>query len=157
MIVIEGADGTGKTTLAREIEKRGWKYVHNGPPPEGISLYDHYTEQILAARGKKVVFDRLHVGELVYGPVMRGKSQITIEEMRLLNRLLFAFNAKIVFCDTDNQTILDNWKKRKTAEYVDTEEKILDIVCRYRRIFDQEFVEYCMFDYREGTNVDDIC
>ncbi len=152
LLVLEGADGTGKTTLAKAIEKRNHRYVHNGPPPDGISLFEHYTQQMLAARHVDTVFDRLHVGELIYGPVMRGKSLITLEEMRLLNRLLFSMGGKVIFCDTNNEAILGNWLDRKGQEYVDQVEKIKRVAYDYRTLFDQEFGQQdtVVFDYNES-------
>jgi len=147
IIVCEGADGTGKTTLARILEQRGFKYTHNGPPPEGVTLFEHYTQQLLDARGRDVVFDRLHVGELIYGPVMRGKSLITVEELRLLNRLLFSLGAKIIFCDTDATAIEKNWLARRGAEYIDDADKLWQVCHKYRELFDQEFFSDDMYVY----------
>jgi hypothetical protein len=146
ILVLEGADGTGKTFLAKELEKRGYRYEHESQPPTD-DLFEHYTRKLLSARGQRVCFDRLHVGELIYGPVMRGKSLITIEQMRLLNRLLYSMGGKLIFCDTSDYKIQGNWLKRKGQEYVDRVDKILDIAAKYRQCFDQEFTDHDTIAY----------
>lgn len=153
IIVIEGADGTGKTTLAGVLEKRGFEYRHQGPPLNGVNLFQHYADELLSCRGKKVVMDRLHVGELIYGPVMRGKSLITVEELRLLNRLLFGLGGKVIFCDTDDAVIERNWLRRRGQEYLDDADKLYEVMFQYRRLFDQEFTadDHHVYDYRTSV------
>ena len=81
LVIIEGPDGSGKTTLAQAIaERHGYVYQHEGPPPPGEDLMLYYLRKLIvahdlvvgkAARG--VVFDRFAVGERVYGPLFRNK------------------------------------------------------------------------------------
>lgn len=136
IIVLEGCDGTGKTTLAKALVGRGFEVVHNGPPPKRGSLFEHYTRQLRRVRrGQDVVFDRLHLGELVYGPVMREGSRLTWPEAWLLNRLLFGMGGLLVKCQAPLDWVLDGWKKRRPQEYVDGQLKVLRVVESYERLF----------------------
>lgn len=63
MIVVEGPDGSGKTTLAHRLAQlRGLRYEHAGPPEEGIDHVRWYLD-----RTGPYVWDRFHLGEETYG------------------------------------------------------------------------------------------
>lgn len=82
--IIEGPDGAGKTTYSKVIcEKFGLEYHHEGPPPTGVDIFRHYLR--LLERPQPTCFDRLHLGELVYGPVLRGSSGVGFEQCRYLS------------------------------------------------------------------------
>jgi len=84
-VVLDGPDGAGKTTLAKIICKQyGMWYRHEGPPPPGVPVFQHYSG-LLEQTTEPTVFDRLHVGELVYGPLLRGASGLTREQVDELN------------------------------------------------------------------------
>ena len=78
-IIIEGIDGAGKSTLFdRIVKKIPNKYdrvlVHKGVP-EYEDPEREYCHQLSWLRNNHfMVSDRYHVGELIYGPIYRGKS-----------------------------------------------------------------------------------
>lgn len=97
-IIIEGPDGAGKTQLARQLcHRHQMAYHHEGPPPTDGSLLHHYAALLMNAT-RPTVFDRLHVGELVYGPLLRGESQIKGYELELMNRLVRGLGVATVVC-----------------------------------------------------------
>jgi len=127
-IVIEGVDGTGKSTLAKlAVEKFGFEYRHLGVPEPGEDLFRTYLNHLIEARSKNIVFDRLHLGEVPYGNIMRGKSLITWDEVRVLNRVLWAGGGHLVVTKVPLGIALTNWRKRHGAEYVDTADRIRQI------------------------------
>jgi predicted kinase len=76
LIVLEGCDGTGKTTLAAALARRhGYTVVHSERPAEQKDLAGHYRSA-LDLPGK-VAHDRGFVSELVYGPLREGRSRLT--------------------------------------------------------------------------------
>lgn len=97
-IILEGPDGAGKTTIARILcHALGMEYSHEGPPPPGVEPFTHYWLQLGGAE-YPTVFDRLHLGEIVYGPLLRGKPGLTPEEVMRLNDLAEDMDALIVLC-----------------------------------------------------------
>lgn len=78
VIVLEGIDGAGKSTLAENIKKLApVKTIieHRGPLKGSVEeellepLQDLPTKTLM-------VCDRWHVGEMVYGPIYRGQSKV---------------------------------------------------------------------------------
>ena len=97
-IIIEGPDGAGKTTLARDLCYRyTMAYHHEGPPPANVPALEHYG-RLLADAPRPTVFDRLHIGELVYGPLLRGGSALSRQDLVLMNRLVAGTGTCIVIC-----------------------------------------------------------
>lgn len=117
IVILEGPDGAGKTHLAQELIRQnpGLVYHHEGPPPmltgtDGLMRY--YGAQLDAARGHAVVFDRFALGELVYGPLLRGKSALSLAALRELRRLMAAVGAWQVLCLPDYQVCFNSWNTR---------------------------------------------
>lgn len=118
IIIIEGPDGSGKTTLANKIkDQTGYMLLHRShkTDTEATSLFDEYAQVIRA--GKNCIMDRGWYSELVYGPVMRDKSIITYPQMYELERLLAKNGALIIYCTAPEQTL---WKRclKRGEDYV---------------------------------------
>lgn len=83
LIILEGVDGAGKSTLASAIEKEIKKtqpddtveYIH-ASQIKG-TVYEEYVEPLVdytPSRGRHIIIDRWHVGERIYGPLYRNSS-----------------------------------------------------------------------------------
>jgi thymidylate kinase len=86
-IILEGADGSGKSTLSRELLKHVHKsrIVHLGPPKSPETALDECLrgeDDVIAkyrpgaAYSQSLICDRLHWGSPVYGPIFRPESDI---------------------------------------------------------------------------------
>lgn len=80
LIAVEGPDGAGKSTFVELLRKlmiedgRSPEVRHSGPPELWpVSEYELGTQDYRPGRGQDIIYDRLHVGEQVYGPIYRGK------------------------------------------------------------------------------------
>lgn len=83
LIVLEGCDGAGKTTLAgqlvKEAELRGWEAEvwHRGVPVRHpleeyeLDLEQDYPSSAENRARRLIIADRWHLGQLVYGPLYR--------------------------------------------------------------------------------------
>ena len=83
LIIVEGTDGTGKTTLIGELrellEERGGavEVLHRGPPQEHpLVEYEDALHGYVPGAGQHVLCDRWHLGELVYAPLYRDGSEL---------------------------------------------------------------------------------
>jgi hypothetical protein len=128
--------------------KLGFEYVHNGPPQPDEDLFETYTKQILRFGLQDVVFDRLHLGELVYGTIVRDKSLLTIEQIRLLNRLIYSRGATTFFCLPKLPTILANWEARRDHEYVKSASEMERITnFYYTLMYEYQGLNHQVIDY----------
>lgn len=96
IVILEGPDGSGKTTLAKAIvEASGATYFH-ASAPERHPLIE-YTEP-LASPGDYVC-DRWLVGEMIYGPIYRGKSGLSQTQYAAVAEFLAERGAVLVHCN----------------------------------------------------------
>jgi thymidylate kinase len=114
LILIEGADGTGKSTLAGRILDAvgGGTYLHASAPVRHPLV--EYTEPLSRepAWERNIVCDRWHLGELVYGPRYRGKSGLTPEQFTAVDQFLDELGAVLVVLWDDIPRLLDRHAER---------------------------------------------
>lgn len=136
LIAIEGADGTGKSTLAEAIAKRcislGYTthLLHNGPPtfdPESpLTRSQQVMAQMMAQvtrRGMSfvhdaIVIDRWFWGECVYAPIFRPNPDqdqiyggLDHAEFDALTRFV-SQRGIIVYCENEPEVILQRLANR---------------------------------------------
>ena len=82
IIILEGIDGSGKTTLATHLKELSpWPatIIHRGPIQ--TSVFEEYVAPLFEVDTDELfIADRWHLSELIYGPIYRGESLID-EEM----------------------------------------------------------------------------
>ena len=107
IFILEGPDGSGKTTLANQLSKQtGFKVIHRVQPKtdeEKTLMMNQYVRTIRTR--KNMIFDRSWYSEMVYGPVMRDDSVIGYPQMYDLERQLMKAGAMIIYC-TDTKAAL---------------------------------------------------
>lgn len=97
LIILEGLDATGKSTIARRLHNE-YKFdvIHRGPPTKpAVQEYTDLDDYVLGC--SNVVCDRWHVGELVY-PASRGRStDLTDEGFATIEQYLVDLGAILVY------------------------------------------------------------
>lgn len=127
LILLEGCDGAGKSTLADRLilsaERIGMphKLLHRGVPERDPFL--EYTEDLVdyQPHAKPVelwVLDRWHLGELVYGPIYRGKSLLGGRGRKMIEQLLLEKGASRVLMDAPNDLLEHRAFESRGEEYL---------------------------------------
>lgn len=112
MIIIEGPDCAGKTTLAK-VAFHDFTYQHQGP-----YWRDAFVETVLTTSrvGSNTVWDRLHLGERVYGPIYRGKDKLDAVGQRLTERYLLSRRAAVIAAVPPWGFVRDAFTERRQLE-----------------------------------------
>jgi thymidylate kinase len=78
IIILEGIDGSGKSTLAKKIAEASplkTTLLHRGPIQHPVKV--EYVDPLFRVnKNELLIADRWHVGEVIYGPIYRGVSQV---------------------------------------------------------------------------------
>lgn len=113
IVIVIGADRTGKSTLTNEFIKHGWEYIHFDPPKK--SPYIEYREYAdwLIENGKsdgKYILDRYMYCEFPYSKHYHRQTDMTIDKMNEIeyDLLKLDLNATVIYCSTDLES---NWKR----------------------------------------------
>lgn len=117
LIVLEGVDGAGKTTLTDRLLKHlpyeTTRRLRSGPL--GQDPFREYEWRLKGYRPfseENIIADRWHVGELVYGPLYRGHSRLTAAGARHVEMYLDKLGAHKVVVTASIDDITNRLKTR---------------------------------------------
>lgn len=90
LIILEGLDRTGKSSVANMFENQGFEIIHMSAPPKGTSSDEYMgimVDLLTSLQGRNVVLDRSHYGELVWPKVYDRTPLLTDEDMEALREI----------------------------------------------------------------------
>lgn len=150
MIIIEGPDLAGKTTLCKELVKRipGSIYQHLSRLPEDFDVY-HGHVGLMPMGHPRVIQDRLYMSEVAYGNVCRGSTKIDTETYRLLDAHARLVGAVHVLLLPDSATIKERWRENEMYDL----NTVLKVCDEYERIATLPAVD---IDFIDPQSIDDI-
>ena len=107
IVIVEGIDRVGKSTFCKMLQEKGYKLldskIHTDQFEVGAEIYDRLQEERTVAqaqllslldKSEKIVIDRFHLSQAVYGLYERGRT--TWPHMQLLEEFI-ANNAILVY------------------------------------------------------------
>lgn len=105
LILVEGPDKAGKTTLAKRLSYLlGWHYLHTGPAPDLNKAFEHNLNALNVYKDR-VVIDRLHLSTRVYGPIFHNRNLLSTYDIDVLEGVLRSKGALIVYCRPSNDSM----------------------------------------------------
>ena len=119
IVILEGPDGSGKTTLAHRLMATfGMMYAHEGPTPEFPEPDAYYCGELWSHRFDNIVFDRFALGERVYGPILRGQDRLGDRGWATLQGLISQFDVLQLVCLPPPNICLEHWTSRPHEEFI---------------------------------------
>lgn len=156
LIVLEGCDGSGKTTIANKLAKMlGAEIIHcTTDTPNTVWFFRDIIE---LAQTQNIIADRFCYGQFVYqNPEER---QLNEQDLYHLELTMMNIGARVIYVDAPTATIKDRLANRNetTSKPIDTIKKeygkiwnksILPITTMYSTAHKDE--GYLIFDYVKG-------
>lgn len=151
MIVVEGPDGSGKTTLANKLcelydleYRRPPKAVlssSDGPSSSGRELIDWWREELQKCRDKTYavggVYDRItYISDPIYRLAIGGHPQGTPDDMREGVHRLKNYARLIVFCLPEFEVTVTNVHIDDRPAFVIDREKLYNIWWAYHYLYE---------------------
>ena len=146
-IVVEGPNNVGKTSLVNRLMNvhglNTWKVIHMTGNDD--NSFKHYDE--LFGTDENIIFDRAHVGEMIYPKIYGRKSTLTEKEFLELcrkykDKILYIFvNANINFVIKANANKNERFNQSEFLteqfEFLQYSQKIEDITCSILKIYNK--------------------
>lgn len=159
LVIVEGCDGSGKTTLINQLQEHLWfeeaSVVHYGNVPNAnASLPRFYLEGMLPAVNgySPVILDRAWFSEEPYGYAYRqGKIRFNDFDSRMLERVALTCGAVVVFCDPGLEHCLEVFKGRLGDEYLDNEDQLREVYKRYFTRMGRSHLPVVHYDYQRNA------
>ena len=155
VIVLEGADFSGKSTLANQLmaKYRNHVYIHCAVTDDIKKLHEtaFLNAMELANHGQfTVIIDRLHYSELVYGTIFRNGPCYDVKKFdEWISDPNLHPNVRKILCLPPKVVVLNGFKKRSAdgGEMFDTVEKVYDM-------YAQNPLGWNIYDWTKGEELD---
>jgi len=140
ILILEGPDGAGKTTLAETLRQRfqnnGMVHIvkhgpYTGVEPEHLCRIYFRAMSPALTFNDTVIMDRSWISEPIYGEVYRnGANRIDVPRKRMLERVALSRGAVVIHCQPDFEVCAETFEKR-------TEEEYLDDISQLEQVYDE--------------------
>lgn len=125
LILLEGLDRTGKSTVAAYFESIGFEIVHMSAPAKGTTS-DQYLQEMIdlisSASVKDIVLDRTHYGELIWPQIFGRKALLSEDDIEALREIEDSVGVQRLWMTDDDlkahwQRCVDNKEPLDKAQF----------------------------------------
>jgi hypothetical protein len=144
LVILEGLDRTGKTSVAQSFVDKGYQLIHMSAPDKAIgqpgyvgpSYLDQMVELLTSFSGHDVVLDRSHYGELVWPQIYNRKGLLSEEDMEILLEIESTLDVtKILMVDPNAeahwQRCVDNKEPLTKVQFVKARSLFSNVADKY--------------------------
>lgn len=135
LIVLEGCDGSGKTTIANNLKAimPDAEIIHCTTTTP--NTYEFFDELINASMSKNIIADRFCYGQFVYQDA--NERHLTAQELTKLEIAMLAANARVIHVTAPVNTIQErlSWRSEQTTL------PVAEITERYIELFDSTLIK----------------
>lgn len=158
-IILEGVDGSGKSTVSRILQEEGLK---KGIEYEIFHCTRHTPNNLeffldKLSSDKNIIFDRFHVGQFIYQNSSDRKENrwLSLLDLEVLELVIKKINARVIYVESDLKACLANCMKDTEDNYY-TLDYLKDLDTKYRFFFDNISsldVEYYTNKYESKSDI----
>lgn len=125
LVLLEGLDRTGKSTVADYFETLGFEKIHLSAPAKGTTA-DQYLQDMIdlisSASNKDIVLDRTHYGELIWPQIYNRKPLLDEEAIEALREVEESVGVQRIWMTDDDlkahwQRCVDNKEPLDKAQF----------------------------------------
>jgi hypothetical protein len=111
LVLIEGIDRTGKSSVAKYFESKGFQLVHLSAPKDTSpdAYLSEMVDLLTSAAAKDVVLDRTHYGELIWPKIYNRQALLSDDDIVMLREIEDQVQTKRILM-TDPQ-VDAHWKR----------------------------------------------
>jgi hypothetical protein len=112
LVLIEGIDRTGKSTVAKYFEQKGYRLIHMSAPPKEQSADSYIAEMVdllSSAAAQDIVLDRSHYGELIWPQVYGRQPLLSDDDITALREIEDQVQTKRIMMS--DPSVEQHWKR----------------------------------------------
>lgn len=150
LILLEGCDLTGKTTLAHHIaDNHGLDYFHLGPPDTECLAHHLKFVDAWDRSDRGIVMDRGHWSGLAYGRAgYNPDNELGEHGFELVDAVMDRLGAVAVYCHGTEEEIIGRWERGE--DYLD-EDKVGQIIDAMDWCEDRTFLPNTRYRIPDGN------
>ena len=151
MIILEGSDGSGKTTFLKTIQNAGLGSSFVAYKPKNIFGLNFYINATSIYQNE--IIDRYYLSELVYSK-LKNRNNYTLIDQHIVESAILPYNPVIIYFDTPRDLIKEVIKKRGD-DYVDLSE-IDELIDNYEYYINNSIIPIFKYNYLKDNPINFI-
>lgn len=162
LIILEGPDGVGKTTLANQLHDiikrdnpRDTVVIIRKGPPTSHPL-DEYAAPLLSYRpdqGLHLILDRWHLGEYVYPRISGRTTQLDDVNFWYLNQLIRRLGGLLVLCHSTVDRAEQVYRRRESTHPFEQPGVYEKVESMFHEAVDKSWLPQVTYDWHDCCSV----